>query len=301
MRSPMNEHHGRDGRDEARHRPAYDGPGWSESFVYELSTVDGFGVAVHVVVHPFERRTWYWAVVERPGEPVVAVVDLDVPLPSRPGSLELRTDGLWADHNVETPWRHVSVGLEAFGLALDDPRALLGDGRGDRVPVGLDLEWESTASDVTACTGPDAAGYEVVTRAHGELLVGPDAFELDGFGWREHRWGTIDWWDPAPSARLWVAADDRRREPAWRVTGPPSGPPPPGEAHQRRPAPGALPVAPPDPGGRSPVEFLVPSFGRRSARVVIGRARRADDPAAGAGWLHLVLAADDPDPPRPSS
>ena len=276
----MDEWDERDDRDEGRHRPAHDGPGWSESFAYELSTADGYGVAVHVVLHPFERRTWYWAVVERPGRPVVAVVDLEVPMPTRSGSLELRTDGLWADHNVETAWEHVSVGLEAFGLALDDPRALLSHGRGDRVPVGLDLEWESTAAAVIARPRGGTEGYEVATRAHGELLVGPDAFELDGFGWREHRWGAIDWWDPAPSARLWVAAADRSREAAHRFAGAPFD-------HDAA-VPFAIPAAPPETADQPLVEFRVPSFGDLAARVVLGRARRSDDLDAGVGWLFFV-------------
>lgn len=260
-------------RDEGRHQPDRDGPGWSETFAYELATIDGFGVAVHVTVHPFERRAWYWCVVARPDAPVVAIVDLDVPLPGRPASLELRTDGLWADHNVETPWRHVSVGLEAFGLALDDPRALLGDGRGDRVPVGLDLEWESEPGAVVDRRLDETDGYEVLGRAHGELLLGPDAHQLEGSGWREHRWGAIDWWDPPSSSRHWVGA---------------GGPPPRGAVRFRPSGSGALPgsLGPALLGGsaaRSSVVFRLPSFGDRSATMALGMFRH-DEPDHGAGW-----------------
>jgi hypothetical protein len=282
------EHHEHDQRHERRHRAPYDGPGWSEAFACELSTGDGFGVAVHVVIHPFERRTWYWAVVERPGEPVVAVVDLDVPMPTRDASLELRTDGLWADQNVEIPWRHVSVGLEAFGLSLDDPQALLGDGRGDRVPVGLDLEWESDPVDVRGRVDDDVAAFEVAGRAHGELLVGADAFELDGFGWREHRWGSIDWWDPDPDGRLWVASAQRRRDPAHRFSG---------VAFERDGlGPVALPAAPTGAQDQPLVEFQVPSFGRRAARILLGRARRSDDLDAGTGWLFVRMGVPEARP-----
>ena len=53
---------------------------------------------------------------------LVTVIDHTVPDPGRrPASLEIRHDGLWADHNVETPFDHFSLGLEAFGLTLDDP------------------------------------------------------------------------------------------------------------------------------------------------------------------------------------
>jgi hypothetical protein len=263
-----------DDRDEGRHRPDHDGPGWSETFAYELATADGFGVAVHVTVHPFERRAWYWCVVARPDAPVVAVVDVDVPLPNRAASLELRTDGLWADHNVETPWQHVSVGLEAFGLALDDPRALLGDGRGDRVPVGLDLEWESAPEAVIDHPLGDVNGYEVSNgRAHGELLLGADAFELDGPGWREHHWGAIDWWQPEPSARRWAAAEGWWRSGFTNAAGP------------------DLPAWAAAPDG-TVVEFPLPSFGDRRATAGLGLVTWKGDPD-GVGWLWRRVAPDD--------
>ena len=47
----------------------------------------------------------------------------------------------------EQPLDHWTVGLEAFGLAFDDPGEVLGRGHGDRAALGLDLEWE-TASPV---------------------------------------------------------------------------------------------------------------------------------------------------------
>ena len=39
----------------------------------------------------------------------------------RNGGLELRTEGLWADHTIETPFDHLSLGCEAFAIQVDDP------------------------------------------------------------------------------------------------------------------------------------------------------------------------------------
>ncbi|MET0275393.1 MAG: hypothetical protein ABW211_00945 [Acidimicrobiia bacterium] len=71
---------------------------------------------------------------------VVVVRDDDVPLP-RGSLVEIRADGLWAEliHEADDHW---SFGLEAFGLrfdTLDDART---SDVGERIPVGLDLEWD---------------------------------------------------------------------------------------------------------------------------------------------------------------
>jgi hypothetical protein len=137
------------------------------------------------------------------------------------------------------------------------------------VPVGLDLEWETDPADVSDRAGPDAMGYEIAGRAHGELLLGSDAHELDGVGWRHHRWGPIDWWAAAPVARLWVGAAGRPRARALWLTGVPGTPVP----------VNAAPIV------GAEVEFPLPSFGSRHGTVGLAMARRRDDADAGTGWL----------------
>lgn len=78
----------------------------------------------------------------------------DLPVPS---GEDIRAPGLWVSLTCETPGEHWTVGLEAFALAVDDPD----DERGDVVPLGLDIEWESPG------------------RVTGELLIGDESFELD--------------------------------------------------------------------------------------------------------------------------
>lgn len=125
-----------------------------------------------------------------PDRQLVTVIDHEVPIP-KGRSHEIRTEGLWADYTVETPLDHVSVGVEAFAVGVDDPADVYGDLRGDRVPLGFDLEWE-TDGDTYAY--PGVSRYEIPCRVHGEVLVGAERIEVDGIGQRDHSWGVRDWW-----------------------------------------------------------------------------------------------------------
>src|SRR5947209_8876138 len=106
--------------DERRHRP---GPGraWEESWYLDFADADtGLGGYVRLALHPADGVAWFWAGVVGAGPPLVAVRDHEVPLPTG-GGLEVRASGLWTELVCETPLDHWSVGLEAFGVALDDP------------------------------------------------------------------------------------------------------------------------------------------------------------------------------------
>ena len=176
--------------DEGRHEPGA-GELWNESWY--LDVVDpaaGVAAYVRLGLYPNLGRAWYWACVVGPDRPLVTVIDHDVPLPSG-RSLEIRTEGLWADYNVESPCDHVSVGVEAFAVSLDDAADVYGDPRGDRVPFGLDLEWE-TDGDLYPYPGVDR--YEVPSLVSGEILVGQETIAIDGIGQRDHSWGERDWW-----------------------------------------------------------------------------------------------------------
>ena len=192
--------------DEGRHDP---GPErlWSESYYLDFFDPD-LGVAGYVRLGLCAGlgRAWYWACLVGPGRPLVTVIDHDIRLPAGT-SLEIRTEGLWADYTVETPLDHVTVGVEAFAVGVDDPSEVYGDLRGDRVPFGLDLEWET---DGGTYAYPGVTRYEVPCRVHGEVLVGSEVLNLDGWGQRDHSWGQRDWWAMAWS---WTAGrlDDGTR------------------------------------------------------------------------------------------
>ncbi len=176
--------------DEGRHTPE-DHQLWNESwyldFVDPARAVAGY---VRLSLCPGLRRAWYWACLVGPGRPLVTVIDHEVPLPAG-GSLEIRTEGLWADYTVETALDHVSVGVEAFAVGVEDPAEAYGDLRGHRVPLGFDLEWET---DGGTYPYPGVTRYEIPCRVHGEVLVGNETLEIDGWGQRDHSWGVRDWW-----------------------------------------------------------------------------------------------------------
>ncbi|HVF73462.1 MAG TPA: hypothetical protein VM938_00330 [Acidimicrobiales bacterium] len=170
---------------------------WGLDFWAADGSLGGF------VAYAFHARTaWYWAGLVGAGRPYLLVRELDVPLPRSSSSAEVRAEALWADMNCETPFDHWSYGLEAFGVALDDPAEALRGERGDRVGLGLDIEWEASGP----VDGGDGS-YAQRGVVHGEILVGvggtPETIDFDGVGWRRHEWG-------GPSDASWWLGADRR-------------------------------------------------------------------------------------------
>ncbi len=204
--------------DEVRHEP---GPEqfWNESWYLdwtnEAGTLGGYvRLGLYPNYTPARGAAWYWACVVGEDRSLVTVIDHDAPIP--PGrSLELRTEGLWADHTVETALDHFTVGCEAFAVGVDDPAEVYGDLRGDRVPFGLDLEWETDGGTYSYPGG--VTRYEVPCKVHGEILVGDERIEFDGWGQRDHSWGVRDWWTMGWS---WTAGrlDDGTRFHGTHVT-----------------------------------------------------------------------------------
>ena len=210
--------------DERPHGPGPE-PDWTEAWTFDFFVADGsVGGSVTVARHPNRSggRFWYWASLVGAGRPLVAVADHGVPPPRRPWSLELRSDGLWADHNCETAGEHWSIGLEAFGVRLDDPSECYGEPRGDRVGIAFDLEWETDGHAVTGSAGPgEQAGttrYEIPCRVHGEVLVEDEVIEIDGWGQRDHLWGPQDWWG-RPWCRAAGRLDDGTRWHSFELDG----------------------------------------------------------------------------------
>jgi len=176
--------------DEGRHTAA-DNPLWNESWYFDFAAPDGsLGGYVRLGLYPNLGVSWYWAYVVRAGAPLLIVRNHEAPLPAG-DNLELRDEGLWAQLVCETPHEHWTVGLEAFAVALDDHRDALGHERGERVALGFDLEWEAEAPPYDY---PGASRYEQACTVHGDVLIGTDTFQLQGWGERDHSWGGRDWW-----------------------------------------------------------------------------------------------------------
>jgi hypothetical protein len=151
-------------------------------------------LVVQLTLVAVEGRASFAAAVRLEPSYAVVLVAADLPLPRL--GLELRGPGIWADHNVEEPLERWSLGLEAFGVGVevapgDDLEVLLAtsgspDLRGDRAPLGWDLEWTSVAPP--EATADAFVGYRVECRVEGEILTGTGAREVDGWGERTHRW-----------------------------------------------------------------------------------------------------------------
>ena len=132
-------------QDESRHPADPDEPLWNESYYLDWFTEDAsLGGYVRIGYYPNLNKVWYWACLVGPDRPLVTVIEHDIAMPSSPSSLELRAEGLWADHVVETPNEHMSINLEAFGLQLDDPLDVYRpEPRGTRVPFGFELDFHT--------------------------------------------------------------------------------------------------------------------------------------------------------------
>ena len=81
---------------------------------------------------------------------------------------------------------------------------------GERMPVGLDIEWEADpASGIPHEYRPDdrSGGYEQFGAVHGEVLLDRARLEIDAIGLRSHTWGPLRVDRPAFSA--WVHSNER--------------------------------------------------------------------------------------------
>jgi hypothetical protein len=145
----------------------------------------------------------YWAALVGNGRPYVLVRDEGAPWPAR--GFEIRTHGLWADMHCETPYVHWSVGLEAFAVALDDPMEAWHGERGERVPLGFDLEWDATGEAV-----PMAGGYRQPAAVTGEVLLGQEKLDVTTVGWRIQAGSAGD----LPDA--WFAGHSADGRPVWQ-------------------------------------------------------------------------------------
>jgi hypothetical protein len=169
--------------DEAPHEPPTSaGATWNESWSFDFLDPSGVRGEVRLSFSPVGGTASWWTRLDVPDIGLVVVRDDELSLPRRAGALVVRGDGLWADLLCETPFEHWTIGVEAFGLLVDD----VADEVGERIPVGLDLEWEVTEGDVIDAGD---SGYGQAGTMRGEVLVGDARLDLDAPSQRQHRWG----------------------------------------------------------------------------------------------------------------
>ena len=97
------------------------------------------------------------------GGRTVLLADHAVPVPAG-GGMELRAPGLWTEMVVEEPGEYLSVGLEAFSVAVDDPDDAWRGGRTNRPRGGHSSSvrdrwgssWPGTASRGSPWARPSA-------------------------------------------------------------------------------------------------------------------------------------------------
>jgi hypothetical protein len=131
---------------------------------WSLQFADDQGIEGSLRLSVTDSTASFLAQVVVPKVGVVVVRDDEVAPPRRDDVVVVRAEGLWAELLCETPGEHWSVGLEAFGVRFDSAAEAASSDRGERVPVGFDLEWET----------PD--------RVVGEILVGRARYDLDAHG-----------------------------------------------------------------------------------------------------------------------
>ena len=150
----------------------------TESWQLDFAAVDGIAGFFRLELRPDEGVAWYWTYLVGPAvDGLVVVRDHEVALPRQ--GLEVRSEGLWSEWWCGTPGEHWTVGLEAFGVRLDEAEDALHGEFGERVPVGADLEWETTDEGGTV---------------HGVVLIGRDRYSVEGAaGSFTHTVGETDW------------------------------------------------------------------------------------------------------------
>jgi hypothetical protein len=174
--------------DERRHQAGAD-RWWAERFAFEVIHTD-LWLITEFTLFPRLNTMWFVAACHRPEQPVVLCKDLEVPLPTVPSVLEIRSQALWSHAICEDPFQHWTVAMEAYALALDNSayERPLADEIGERVGLAFDLEWEACASPL----GIDG-DYSVQANVFGELQVGDDVVGVGAYlGSWSHRWGTFD-------------------------------------------------------------------------------------------------------------
>lgn len=168
---------------------------WNESYYMDWFAEDGsLGGYIRVGLYPNLNTVWYWACLVRPGAELVTVVDHAVALPKDPASLEIRHEGLWADHHVADAVNRLDCSLESFAIQVEDPAEMYRlEPRGERVPFGFELEFETDRG--AYLWPPVTERYEIPCRVDGKILVGSEEIEFSGWGQRDHSWGSPrDWW-----------------------------------------------------------------------------------------------------------
>jgi hypothetical protein len=177
--------------DEGRHRP---GPEefWGESWYLDWAAADcSYGGYVRVGLYPNLGTTWWWIALVGADRPLVLTVEHDLPCPDGDAALNQDVDGVVYAVSVPESYRRFRVTSRATGVVLADPARAFHGLEGERVPVELDLTWESRSEVFPYAM---TTRYEISSWVTGTVRIGDETIRVDCGGQRDHSWGVRDWW-----------------------------------------------------------------------------------------------------------
>ncbi len=166
-------------------------PLWTESWYADFAdAANGFGGWIRIGLIPNQQTAWLHALLCGPELPTVAVVDVEVPLPIDPWTLQ--TGAIDFTHAADDPLRTYRIALRGHGQSYPDPAALLRAEQGVPAEVAIDLEW---TTDGTPYQYRLATRYEIPCTVSGSVTIDGHRYTVDSVpGQRDHSWGVRDWW-----------------------------------------------------------------------------------------------------------
>jgi hypothetical protein len=177
--------------DEGRH-PAGPEELWGESWYLDWAADDcSYGGSVRLGLYPNLDRAWWWIALVGADRPLVLVVDHDLPCPAGDAALDQSVGGTDVAISWPEPMRRFRATSAATGVVLPDPAQAFHGLDGERVPVTLDLTWESRAEIFPYAM---TTRYEISSWVEGTVTIGDETITVDCAGQRDHSWGVRDWW-----------------------------------------------------------------------------------------------------------
>lgn len=171
--------------DERRHPDAAVEAWWWWGRSAYSPDVDDVGVFVGLELRG--GRADYWAGLVRTGQPYLYVEELDTA--DLRGGLELKPPEMWAGHDCDAPFRQWSLGNEAHGVLLDDPKEAWRRAYGIPVPVTFDIEWHATGEPEALELPTGADGYRQAGEIDAEIELTEGILVIEGPAERVHVWG----------------------------------------------------------------------------------------------------------------
>jgi Ecdysteroid kinase-like family len=164
---------------------------WSESWYADFADPgQGLGGWFRLGLVANQQTAWVHALLCGPDLPTVAIVDVEVPLPSHPWLV--RTDAFELAHSASAPLQTYRVDLRGRAQAYSDPSALLRGEPGAPVEMTMNLVW---ATDGAPYQYRMTTRYEIPCTVTGTVTVNDKRYQFDTVpGQRDHSWGVRDWW-----------------------------------------------------------------------------------------------------------